>query len=252
MANFGDNFDQFDVDPAAEFLAKEQSDLAGLEDELKPAAVLIPQVNGDGATTNTIRENSGSSFEMIDGLEQENLEFSKPSNGVSTSPPLIKTELKEEPEKIRKWREEQVQRLEEKGTISSHLYRYIGEKNIKIRDLKYIFNTLYKNKEICQQYQIPIEKKKLKKEEWRETAKEELEEWYSNHAEQIEKTKAANRNAEKQFVADDNEIEPGTEWERIAKLCDFNPKAKQGNKDVSRLRSIILQLKQSPISAKNA
>lgn len=46
MANFGDNFDQFDVDPAAEFLAKEQSDLAGLEDELKPAAVLIPQVNG--------------------------------------------------------------------------------------------------------------------------------------------------------------------------------------------------------------
>ncbi|KAK9681372.1 Clathrin light chain [Popillia japonica] len=223
MANFGDNFDQFDVDPAAEFLAKEQSDLAGLEDELKPAAVLIPQVNGDGATANTIRENSGSSFEMIDGLEQENLEFSKPSvgdgfsfehefgYGASTSPPLIKTEVKEEPEKIRKWREEQVQRLEEKDR-----------------------------------------EEEIKKEEWRQTAKEELEEWYSNHAEQIEKTKAANRNAEKQFVADDNEIEPGTEWERIAKLCDFNPKAKQGNKDVSRLRSIILQLKQSPISAKNA
>ncbi|KAK9681373.1 Clathrin light chain [Popillia japonica] len=211
MANFGDNFDQFDVDPAAEFLAKEQSDLAGLEDELKPAAVLIPQVNGDGATANTIRENSGSSFEMIDGLEQENLEFSKPSVGASTSPPLIKTEVKEEPEKIRKWREEQVQRLEEKDR-----------------------------------------EEEIKKEEWRQTAKEELEEWYSNHAEQIEKTKAANRNAEKQFVADDNEIEPGTEWERIAKLCDFNPKAKQGNKDVSRLRSIILQLKQSPISAKNA
>lgn len=33
----------------------------------------------------------------------------------------------------------------------------------------------------------------IKKEEWRKTAKEELEEWYRNHAEQIEKTKAANR-----------------------------------------------------------
>lgn len=59
------------------------------------------------------------------------------------------------------------------------------------------------------------------------------------------------RNAEKQFVADDNEIEPGTEWERIAKLCDFNPKAKPGSKDVSRMRSIILQMKQQPIPAKN-
>lgn len=53
-------------------------------------------------------------------------------------------------------------------------------------------------------------------------------------------------------MAEDNEIEPGTEWERIAKLCDFNPKAKQGSKDVSRMRSIILQLKQSPLSTKQA
>lgn len=59
------------------------------------------------------------------------------------------------------------------------------------------------------------------------------------------------RTAEKQFVAEDNEMEPGTEWERIAKLCDFNPKAKQGSKDVSRMRSIILQMKQSPVPIKN-
>jgi len=57
---------------------------------------------------------------------------------------------------------------------------------------------------------------------------------------------SACRNAEKQLVADDDEIEPGTEWERIAKLCDFNPKANKGSKDVSRMRSIILQLKQNP------
>lgn len=43
-----DNFDNFDkeVDPAAEFLSREQNELAGLEDEVKPAAQFIPQVNG--------------------------------------------------------------------------------------------------------------------------------------------------------------------------------------------------------------
>jgi len=44
-------------------------------------------------------------------------------------------------------------------------------------------------------------------------------------------------------------MEPGQEWERwerIAKLCDFTPKASRNSKDVSRMRSIILQLKQNP------
>lgn len=61
------------------------------------------------------------------------------------------------------------------------------------------------------------------------------------------------RNAEKQFVAETDEIEPGTEWERIAKLCDFNPKSNKSSRDVSRMRSIILQLKQNPLpTAKKA
>lgn len=41
MSNFGDAFDQNEVDPAAEFLAREQDDLAGLEDEVKPAAIVV-------------------------------------------------------------------------------------------------------------------------------------------------------------------------------------------------------------------
>lgn len=60
------------------------------------------------------------------------------------------------------------------------------------------------------------------------------------------------RNAEKQFVAEADEVEPGTEWERIAKLCEFNPKSSRTSKDVSRLRSIILQLKQTPPTPINA
>lgn len=38
MDDFGDNFVQPEVDPAAEFLAREQNQLAGLEDELETSA----------------------------------------------------------------------------------------------------------------------------------------------------------------------------------------------------------------------
>lgn len=44
MEDFGDNFIDNETDPAADFLAREQNDLAGLEDELKPT--VTPTVNG--------------------------------------------------------------------------------------------------------------------------------------------------------------------------------------------------------------
>lgn len=46
MDSFGDHFDENEVDPAAEFLAREQTELAGLEDELKQV-VVPPSVNGN-------------------------------------------------------------------------------------------------------------------------------------------------------------------------------------------------------------
>lgn len=47
MAEFGDNnFDQTDVDPAAEFLAREQDELAGLDLEVKPVVMPVPTING--------------------------------------------------------------------------------------------------------------------------------------------------------------------------------------------------------------
>lgn len=45
MDGFGDNFDDTEVDPAAEFLAREQDQLAGLEDELKPAVTSVTNGN---------------------------------------------------------------------------------------------------------------------------------------------------------------------------------------------------------------
>ncbi|XP_055619580.1 clathrin light chain isoform X4 [Toxorhynchites rutilus septentrionalis] len=191
MDPFGDaNFEQTEVDPAAEFLAREQNALAGLEDEIPLAQ---PAVTGNGVANGDVTQSKA---------EDENDDFS----GFT-----VPKQVTEEPERIRKWREDQKARLEEKDR-----------------------------------------EEERKKEELREQARKELEDWYKHHDETISKTKAANResakNAEKQFVAETDEIEPGTEWERIAKLCDFNPKTNKSSKDISRMRSIVLQLKQNPIS----
>ncbi|XP_016664740.1 clathrin light chain isoform X6 [Acyrthosiphon pisum] len=193
MDNFGDNFDDGDVDPAAEFLAREQTQLAGLEDDLSTPNVPI-------GVTQTLSNENG----LTNG-------FTVTNSDDDTSSPIIAPKIeREEPEKIKKWREEQKTRLEEKDADEEK-----------------------------------------KKEELRLVAKSELEEWYKIHKEQIAKTKDVNResaiNAEKQFVAESDEIEPGTEWDRISKLCDFNPKSSRACKDVTRMRSIILQLKQTPL-----
>ncbi|KYM80515.1 Clathrin light chain [Atta colombica] len=219
MDAFGDNFvNEPDVDPAAEFLAREQDQLAGLEDDITPMAVTLAAA---GQTEDELSGKFGNlkvgpggdaegSFEIVDTIGQS-VEGQIPVVSEPAPPPPIK----EEPEKIKKWREEQKARLEEKDT-----------------------------------------EEEKKKEEWREAAKKELEEWYRHHAEAINKTKTTNResakNAEKQFVAEADEVEPGTEWERIAKLCEFNPKSSRTSKDVSRMRSIILQLKQTPPTPINA
>ena len=54
MDVFGDNFDNQEVDPAAEFLAREQDALAGLENEipaLNNAAPVVIQQNGNYSFT---------------------------------------------------------------------------------------------------------------------------------------------------------------------------------------------------------
>ncbi|XP_049546216.1 clathrin light chain isoform X3 [Anopheles darlingi] len=221
MNAFGDNFEQpsAESDPAAEFLAREQNALAGLEDEIPPVAAAataaVAGTNGslDGepvpkAESTGLENDLNGSFEMINNADAHEPSTTTADYNLNTVP----KQVTEEPEKIRKWREDQKARLEEKDR-----------------------------------------EEERKKDELREQARKELEDWYKHHDEAISKTKAANResakNAEKQFVAETDEIEPGTEWERIAKLCDFNPKTNKSSKDISRMRSIILQLKQNPIQS---
>ncbi|KAL8578796.1 hypothetical protein ACOMHN_022089 [Nucella lapillus] len=83
--------------------------------------------------------------------------------------------------------------------------------------------------------------------EWKEKAKKELDDWYKHHSEQVQKTQATNREAEDAFVQDRDEKNPAQAWEKVSRLCEFNPKHSKNTKDVSRMRSILLQMKQTPL-----
>ncbi|XP_026765417.1 clathrin light chain isoform X1 [Galleria mellonella] len=200
MDDFGDNFVQPEVDPAAEFLAREQNQLAGLEDELEtsaPPPIVSSTTNG---LDDFVEVPSAAAFDSNGLLEEE-----------PTPTPVFRQE-REEPEKIRIWREEQKKRLEEKDA-----------------------------------------EEEKKKEEMLKVAKKELEDWYKTHEEQIAKTKAANResakNAERALArGSEGNVEDGNEWTRVAELCDFGPRR---GRDVARLRSIVLQLKQSGVRPKH-
>merc|ERR1711923_289328 len=86
-----------------------------------------------------------------------------------------------------------------------------------------------------------------KKNELREIAKKELDDWYKHHNEQMQKTKENNRAAEEAFVSERDEKVSGQAWEKVTRLCEFNPKNSKTSKDVSRFRGILLQLKQTPL-----
>ncbi|ELW69873.1 Clathrin light chain A [Tupaia chinensis] len=144
--------------------------------------------------------------DAVDGVM--NGEYYQESNGPTDNYAAISQvdRLQSEPESIRKWREEQTERLEALDANS-----------------------------------------RKQEAEWKEKAIKELEEWYARQDEQLQKTKANNRAAEEAFVNDIDESSPGTEWERVARLCDFNPKSSKQAKDVSRMRSVLISLKQAPL-----
>uniref|UniRef100_A0A8C5N1E1 Clathrin light chain n=1 Tax=Leptobrachium leishanense TaxID=445787 RepID=A0A8C5N1E1_9ANUR len=210
-------------DPAAAFLAQQESEIAGIE-------------NDEGFSI----LDSGDVPVIVDGAVDAvmNGDYYQETNGPTDNYAAIShvDRLQAEPESIRKWREEQRSRLE-----------LLDENSIK------------------------------QESEWKEKATKELEEWYSRQDELLQKTKANNRvadeafykqpfadvigyvtninhpcygleqAAEEAFVSDVEETAPGTEWERVARLCDFNPKSSKQAKDVSRIRSVLISLKQAPL-----
>ncbi|XP_063996232.1 clathrin light chain A isoform X3 [Pogoniulus pusillus] len=192
--------DGAEEDPAAAFLAQQENEIAGIENDEGysilesgevPAALQVPEGVDSGA---------------VDGVV--NGDVYQESNGPTDSYAAISQvdRLQSEPESIRKWREEQKDRLEQLDANS-----------------------------------------RKQEAEWKEKAIKELEEWYARQDENLQKTKASNRAAEEAFVNDAEDIFPGTEWERVAQLCDFNPKSSKQAKDVSRMRSVLISLKQAPL-----
>ena len=53
---------------------------------------------------------------------------------------------------------------------------------------------------------------------------------------------------EEAYVSERDDSTGGThDWDRVCRMCDFNPKGTKNTKDVTRMRSIFLQLKQNPL-----
>ncbi|KAA0722499.1 Clathrin light chain A [Triplophysa tibetana] len=205
-----------DEDPAAAFLAQQESEIAGIENDEGfsildsgdvPSSLIQDQ---DDQIVYADHEKVFSSpdcqFRCLEGAINGDLHGE--SNGPSDVYAAISSvdRLQAEPESLRKWREEQLERLEELDANS-----------------------------------------RMQEVEWKEKAMLELEEWHTRQNEQLEKTKVNNRAAEEAMVSELDENSPGTEWERVARLCDFNPKSSKQAKDVSRMRSVLISLKQSPL-----
>ncbi|XP_069093773.1 clathrin light chain A isoform X2 [Pleurodeles waltl] len=184
-------------DPAAAFLAQQESEIAGIEND-EGFSILE-----SGQVPNSLIAGGG---DAVDGFM--NGDFYQEANGPTDGYSAIShvDRLQSEPESIRKWREEQKERLEALDANS-----------------------------------------KKQESEWKEKATKELEEWYARQDELLQKTKVNNRAAEEAFVSEVEETTPGTEWERVARLCDFNPKSSKQSKDVSRMRSVLISLKQAPL-----
>ncbi|XP_041257989.1 clathrin light chain A isoform X3 [Onychostruthus taczanowskii] len=187
-------------DPAAAFLAQQENEIAGIEND-EGHGILE-----NGEVPEELQDPEGLGMDADVGVV--NGHDCQESNGPTDCYAAISQvdRLQSEPESIRKWREEQKERLEQLDANS-----------------------------------------RKQEAEWKEKAIKELEEWYARQDEKLEKTKASNRAAEEAFVNDAEEVFPGTEWERVAQLCDFNPKSSKQAKDVSRMRSVLISLKQAPL-----
>ncbi|XP_058679681.1 clathrin light chain A isoform X2 [Ammospiza nelsoni] len=209
--------DSGEEDPAAAFLAQQENEIAGIENDVGYGIL------ENGEVPEALQGPEGLGADAVDGVI--NGDVYKESNGPTDCYAAISQvdRLQSEPESIRKWREEQKERLEQLDANS-----------------------------------------RKQEAEWKEKAIKELEEWYARQDEKLEKTKASNRVADEAFYkqpfadvigyvaaeeafVNDAEDFPGTEWERVAQLCDFNPKSSKQAKDVSRMRSVLISLKQAPL-----
>ncbi|CAF1487922.1 unnamed protein product [Adineta ricciae] len=202
--NSANNFYNFnDEDPAAEFIQREQLELGDITGQ-ENSNSFMTQLSNNALLTNgnysaTANQDVSASPTPSSGSQYQAL-----------------SELNE-PETIRKWREEFAARIEKKDT-----------------------------------------EEEVKRKEMREQAKKELEEFHKQRVEQLERTKGQNRTNNRAFEDDllNNGKSSSTsngkvsDWDKITSLCEFNPKTNRSQKDLTRYRSVLLQLKQQQTSGK--
>ncbi|XP_016327744.1 clathrin light chain B-like isoform X2 [Sinocyclocheilus anshuiensis] len=198
-----DNGVHAEEDPAAAFLAQQENEIAVIEND--SAGFGAPE-DGGSPPANTYTSFGGDFGD--EPATAVNGDMFQDTNGTTDSYSAIaQVDMqRQEPESLRKWREEQKARLEELDAAS-----------------------------------------KAAEAVWREKARKELEDWHVHQNEQMEKNKANNRVSEEAFLKECDDDSPGTEWEKVARLCDFNPKTSHQTKDVSRMRSVLISLKQTPL-----
>lgn len=203
-----------ETDPVADFLDREQQQLAELNDfdglasessgadaKLEEPVFATENLDLFGQVPAAAENDDHlSANKDLRGMDEDSSRFDRYDALTEDGPPRIETD------KIRQWQEEQKERLIIKDAES--------EKRQK---------------------------------EWIQVALLELEEYQRHREELLGKTKKSNRQAEDVFTRERDEKKQGAEWERVCRLCDFNPKTgTRTTKDVSRLRSLLLQLKQTP------
>ncbi|XP_038648833.1 clathrin light chain A-like isoform X2 [Scyliorhinus canicula] len=203
-------------DPAALFLHQHQDELEGLEKEEEG---MLQTEDGD--------IQGESPAEVTDELDGVNGELCQEIDADAYSAISQADQLHQEPESIRKWREEQITHLAELDANSR-------EAELEWR-----------------------EKAKKELEDWYIQQAEQLEEMKSNNRildEAFYKQPFADVigyvAAEASDVSETQEVVGGSEWEHVLHLCDFNPKTSKVSKDVSRMRSVLISLSQVPLALK--
>ena len=212
-----------DEDPAAEFLARERRELGDITGQDDTNSLDDPFRAPSHTTDRNSLQTNGKCVESLVGLENDvrrsgahspmlNTGGSNSPNPTSNGSQYQALSQLNEPETIRKWREEFAERITKKDA-----------------------------------------EEELKRQEMREQAKKELDEFHKQRAEQMDRACGQNRASNRAF--EDDLLNNGSssskasngkvhDWDKITSLCEFNPKNNRSQKDLTRYRSVLLQLKQ--------